>query len=200
MPAALNGETWNLALLAEFCRPLTIENGGLSFRYRGRHIRFESGRVRESYIVLKEQFVDELYRWLDVRGCEVLDIGGSIGDSAVYFALNGARRVLVLEPYPGSFSVLRANVAANQLGDVITPLCAGGGRDGSMTVSADTASISAELRESTRGVEVPTYSLEALLKLGQWADAVARIDCEGGEYPLLLEARRGIAAVSPIFY
>jgi len=38
------------------------------------------------------------YDWLDVKGKRVLDVGASIGDTAVYFALRGAREVVAFEP------------------------------------------------------------------------------------------------------
>jgi len=40
------------------------------------------------------------YDWLDVKGKRVLDVGASIGDTAVYFAVKGASEVVAFEPYP----------------------------------------------------------------------------------------------------
>lgn len=184
----LNSEAWNLSLLAAYCGPLEVHGDWLSFRYRGRRVAIWHGDVREYHSVLREQFVDEQYRWLDVNNREVLDVGGSIGDSAIYFALNGARRVLALEPYPASFRVLQENARANHLEQVITPLCAGVGRDGEILVSESIASGSTALRPCADGVSVPTYSLASLLARDEWSDPAAKIDCEGAEYHLIMDA------------
>jgi len=34
----------------------------------------------------------------------------NIGDSAIYFALNGAKRIIGLEPYPYAFSYAEKNI------------------------------------------------------------------------------------------
>lgn len=188
LTSVLNSEQWNLGLLGAYCGPLVVQGDRLKFRYRGRQVALRRGDVREYHSVLREQFVDEQYRWLDVRGRDVLDVGGSIGDSAIYFALNGARRVLVLEPYPASFRLLQANIAANNLGGSITALLAGAGTDGVVEVSSAVASGSTAMRATAGGVAVPSRSLASLLAQGDWLDPVAKIDCEGGEYPLLMSA------------
>jgi len=35
-----------------------------------------------------------------LRGREVVDVGASVGDTALYFVLNGARKVIAVEPLP----------------------------------------------------------------------------------------------------
>jgi GT2 family glycosyltransferase len=50
------------------------------------------------------------YSFLNVVNRDVIDIGMNIGDSTIYFALNGARRVIGLEPYPYAFSYAKINV------------------------------------------------------------------------------------------
>jgi len=57
----------------------------------------------------------------------VVDIGASIGDSSIYFALNGASYVIALEPYPYTFNLAVKNVKVNNLNDKIKILNAGYG-------------------------------------------------------------------------
>jgi FkbM family methyltransferase len=45
----------------------------------------------------------------------VVDTGASNGDSAIYFALNGASKVLALEPDPESYALAEENVKVNKL-------------------------------------------------------------------------------------
>lgn len=192
LESAVNSEAWDLAVLGRYCGPLVRNESGLSIRYRGRHLTFLLGGAQEYHVPLREVFADQAYSWLDVPGREVLDIGAFIGDSAIYFAVRGARRVLAVEPFPASFRLLQANIAANGLDNLVTTVCAGAGCDGSVEVPPGTSGISTELTFSPSGVAVPTYSLGTLLARCDWElDAVAKIDCEGGEYPLLMCASAG---------
>jgi FkbM family methyltransferase len=35
-----------------------------------------------------------------LKGRDVIDVGASVGDTALYFILNGARKVIAVEPLP----------------------------------------------------------------------------------------------------
>lgn len=50
-------------------------------------------------------FIDEDYTPLNVKGNIVIDIGMNIGDFSMYFALNGTRKIIGLEPRPDQFSI-----------------------------------------------------------------------------------------------
>ena len=52
--------------------------------------------------LINENFIKEQYKWLDVEGKNVVDVGANIGDTAIYFALKGAKHVYAFEPYPYS--------------------------------------------------------------------------------------------------
>ena len=43
--------------------------------------------------MIEENFVNEQYKNLDVKDKDVVDIGANIGDTAIYFALKGAKHV-----------------------------------------------------------------------------------------------------------
>ena len=61
-------------------------------------------RMQDEHYILNEVFMHQEYWWLWRRitpGTTVIDIGGFIGDTAVYFAMNkNAESVHVLEPMP----------------------------------------------------------------------------------------------------
>ena len=50
-------------------------------------------------------FLYEEYQTLPVKDRIVIDIGGSIGDTAIYFALKGAKKVIALEPFLLNYEV-----------------------------------------------------------------------------------------------
>jgi FkbM family methyltransferase len=60
--------------------------------------------MRESILAIFEY--GDWYEDLNVRGRVVVDVGAYIGDSAIYFALRGARKVVAVEPHPGAYEVL----------------------------------------------------------------------------------------------
>jgi hypothetical protein len=64
---------------------LTYKDKKVIFRYTNDY------QLSNTLTGIKEQFIEEQYEPVDVKGRDVLDIGASIGDSAIYFALNGAK-------------------------------------------------------------------------------------------------------------
>jgi FkbM family methyltransferase len=44
-----------------------------------------------------------------------VDVGADVGDTAILFSLRGARRVIVLEPYPRLYGEALLNIKANGL-------------------------------------------------------------------------------------
>jgi len=134
-------------------------------------------------------FGSEDYKILKPENEIVIDIGANIGDSPIYFALNKAKYVIALEPYPYTFNLAVQNIKANNLNDKITILNSGYGKtseivkvDEKMRNTGRTILVS-----SNEGKEVKLYSLETLINEFDIKEAVLKIDCEGCEYNLLNE-------------
>jgi len=70
---------------------------------------------------LQEIFLDNAYQY-DVAGKNVVDIGMNIGDSAIYFAKKGAKRVIGLEPNKESFDLAVKNIEDSKVTDIVTPI------------------------------------------------------------------------------
>lgn len=134
-------------------------------------------------------FLCEEYSFLHCEGEDVVDIGANISDSAIYFALNNAKRVIALEPYPYSYISAEANIKNNDLGNVITLINAGYGNDSTITVDeAFHNETSSDLIASEQGINIPIYSLKSLIGRYNLRSPVLKMDCEGCEYNLLNEA------------
>jgi len=163
---------------------LSLTKEGISFLYKGQPVLIYPGRFGGP----NEVFMREDYSFLNVAGRDVIDIGMNIGDSTIYFALNGAKRVIGLEPYPYSFSYAEKNVKLNNLQNVII-LNAGYGKDSNIIVDdSKIPSNASSLKASNKGgKEIPIYSLETLIHKYEIRDAVLKMDCEGCEYSLLDE-------------
>jgi len=88
------------------------------------------------------------YDWLDVKGRRVLDVGASIGDTAVYFALRGAREVVAFEPYPFPYGYALKNVDANGLKNVKVINAGVSGHDGTVKVTKGETTTGSDLKAS----------------------------------------------------
>lgn len=92
-----------------------------------------------------------------VEGRDVVDIGAGVGDSAVYFALRGAKRVIALEPVEEYYSELIENIELNGVKDRVIALKEYAGEN----------------------------TLVELTEKYKISKGVLKIDCEGCEYAVL---------------
>ncbi|MCS7297339.1 MAG: FkbM family methyltransferase [Bacteroidia bacterium] len=142
-------------------------------------------------VALAEVFIGRPYgsNFKDMR---VLDIGGYKGESAIFFALNGAASVACIEPSPVAAEHILENIALSGFENRIKyyPVAIGSERGTqSFFITAEEASGSSlfpTLRASNlsyRTAEVPVYTLEDILEELGWSEAdFAKVDCEGCEY------------------
>jgi FkbM family methyltransferase len=168
---------------APFVRP---GNGGIPvrFTFRGRTIGCVLGDVCE-YEVLEEVFVDEVYGHdLPTRASTIVDLGGHVGLSALYFLARYPRaRVLVVEPNPTLQRRLRRNVG--QVGRITIVPVAVADRDGEARLSVPSGSWSGRL-DDEHGHPVPTVTLDTLLpEHGFYPVDVLKFDIEGAEFKAL---------------
>ena len=149
---------------------------------------------------LLDVFINEDYRFLNVKDKDVIDIGASIGDSAIYFAYNGAKKVIALEPYPYSFNFAVRNVKDNNLDEKVILLNAGYGKDGKLVVDDNLVSNAGmDLKDSEKGKSIRIYSLKSLLsEFNLNGNLMLKMDCEGCEYNLLNEEDQILANFSKI--
>jgi len=159
--------------------------------YAGRKLHFSGIMMNryDSFIVndLLEVYFFEEYGFLDVRGKSVVDVGASIGDSAIYFAAKGARLVKAYEPVPHICRLLKRNVELNKLEDVVSVECSavvGDAQEGEIAICVKKHGYGFIPRSLPFGecegslIRVPGVTISR-------AD-VLKIDCEGCEYDVLL--------------
>ena len=135
-----------------------------------------------------EIFENCIYDTLNVSCRDVVDVGAFVGDSAIYFALKGAKRVIAIEPHPGAYAEMLENIRLNNLEGVIIPLNAGlAGKPGRIHVE----SVSEEETIGTFHRFGDVGSVEAVTlddivnRFGIREGAVLKMDCEGCEYEVL---------------
>ena len=159
----------------------------LKFKYKNYHIQLLDA-VNNGAV--SDVFAKEEYSWLAPNTYFLIDIGGNIADSAIYFALNGAQHIIAIEPYPYSYRTAIENIKLNNLVDKITFINAGYGK-GKITVDANIKNDgSTPLNASENGIEVSLMSLQDIIvnhKLKVQDKLLLKMDCEGCEYNLLDE-------------
>jgi FkbM family methyltransferase len=137
-------------------------------------------------------FDHNVYRYLDVTGKVVIDIGAYIGATAIYFALKGARKVIAIEPHPKAFKEMLMNIKLNELEDKVIPINAGlASRPGRICVG------NIDIKDAHRTYlkpapislcenGVPTIALSEIIEKANIREAVLKMNCEGCEYDVLL--------------
>ncbi|MEM3846593.1 MAG: FkbM family methyltransferase [Candidatus Parvarchaeota archaeon] len=162
-----------------------MDESTFSLTYDKHTVKFDPKETGE----LDETFFNDTYLFLKVQGKDVIDIGASVGDTAIYFAIRGARRVISLEPYPYTFNYAVKNVGSSEFKDRIEVVNVGYGEDRKIRIDTSfIPTIGSGLREAENGLEIDLYSLETLLKKYGMKSAILKLDCEGCEYNLLKES------------
>jgi FkbM family methyltransferase len=163
--------------------------------YKGRQLGFNYNTSEEkihAILMIIGEFFDEPHSMLDVKGREVVDVGAYIGDTPIYFALNGAKHVYGLEPYPYSYKLAKKNIATNKLDSKITMINAGcGSKKGSIKIQTqyDKGMAGSELKFSKSGKTIPIIPLSSIVERYKLRNAVLKIDCEGCEYEIVVKSK-----------
>lgn len=133
-------------------------------------------------------FIREEYKWLKPKGNIIIDIGANIADSSIYFASQGATKVIALEPYPYSYRLAQENILNNSYNEKIILVNAGYGNDSEIYVKDTFTTGESQLIPSIDGIRIKIFSLETLLDKYNIDSAILKMDCEGCEYNLLNES------------
>jgi FkbM family methyltransferase len=143
--------------------------------------------MRESILAIFEY--DDWYEDLNVRGRVVVDVGAYIGDSAIYFAWRGAKKVIAIEPRPGAYEEMLENIRLNSLETTIFPISAGiASRPGKILleeVDIETTNVTYHRPKDQKGA-IPVVTLGDLIREFNLSGAVLKMNCEGCEYDVIL--------------
>ena len=160
-----------------------LDNGsGLEITFKNKQIKLYGWEPW----CLSEIFFNEDYSKLNVNNKTVIDIGGFIGDSALYFISKGAKKCITLEPYPSNFKILLKNIQKNNLTDKIIPINGFCSNTSKFSYFDEHyVGSSRSISKSTSGQKIKSFSLLDIHNKYDISDACLKIDCEGCEYEIL---------------
>ncbi|MFP3287636.1 MAG: FkbM family methyltransferase [Acidilobus sp.] len=144
---------------------------------------------------LVETFIEGDYEVPEVlsglRDRDVIDVGASAGDTALYFVLNGARKVIAVEPLPNVAKCAEENLKLNGVTDEVKVINAALG-SGPVSVPCDYdlwSSIGFSTLSASGPCKVLGVSLDDLLKMVD-DPYLLKMDCEGCEAQVILGPER----------
>jgi FkbM family methyltransferase len=190
----LNYDFEALAIAHGFKNSFKIENGILYLQHNNFHKIAFSGWDGNGDIF--PIFFGSGYDELSVCDKDVIDIGANIGDSAIYFVLKGANKVIALEPMPKNHQLAKKNIQINGMSDKIELLLAGcGSKTSTIYCNPDTSGIVTYLDETSKSetsINIPIITLGEILKHSKSDSCVLKMDCEGHEYDIILNTPKQV--------
>jgi len=144
---------------------------------------------------MAEVFAVGLYEVPEVlsglRGRNVIDVGANAGDTALYFVLNGARKVIAVEPLPNVARCAEENVRLSGATDKVKVINAALSNE-PVSVPCDYDLLSSRYFSTLKGsgpCKVPGVSLGDLLNMVE-DPYLLKMDCEGCEAQVILGPER----------
>ncbi len=143
--------------------------------------------------ILAETFLYDIhFRGADLTGLSVVDVGASIGDSALYFASKGAT-VYAYEPEPSTFQRLVHNLSLNpSLSKRVVPEMCAIGSEGEIAFRAGKGSLSGPFGTGGTQITVHSMNLASVLKRHSLSDPfLLKLDAKGSEFDIVTQPEAG---------
>lgn len=160
-----------------------IKDNYMEFTYKDKRLRFY-GFLLNGHVY--NQFISFEYGKIDFKNKTVIDIGANIGDSSIYFAINGAKEVYAIEPMPKLFNYLTENIRFNNITNIIPLNVAIGNEEGLIKIPNIDVGLDAytkNFQNSENGNIIPVKTLRSIISEYVISEnIVLKIDCEGCEY------------------
>ncbi len=101
---------------------LSIQKDGILYKFKLiPTLDLEKAPFVHDLFPFRDIFTLRLYDLYPCAGGVVVDVGGYVGDTAIYFAKKGARKVYAYEPNPVNYKYLVMNVDLNGVSEIVVP-------------------------------------------------------------------------------
>jgi FkbM family methyltransferase len=134
-----------------------------------------------NYLTVLYELNDKMYD-VDFNNKVVLDAGGFTGDTAVYFASKGAKKIITYEPVPYHNKLIKMNIKLNGTNAELHEEGIGD-EDGYKTIHYETLGMDFGLTSGSKQIEIRTRDARKVIE-ESGAD-IAKFDCEGAEESLI---------------
>lgn len=169
------------ALTIFLLKYILIKKENITINYKNKQLILPNNIT--SLGVINEIFVEEDYKYLKVKNKKVLDLGGYIGDTAIYFLANGAEYIEVYEPNKKNFKYLQkntkkfSNIKIFNKGVTVKPVNV-------YLYKGKNVSLMTQIKESKKVKKSKnTISIAGILKKKRFD--ILKMDIEGGEYEII---------------
>lgn len=154
--------------------------------------------ILETSTFYERELLEELRGRLLSPGI-VIDVGANIGNHSLYFAQVLGRKVMAFEPNDQAFSILKENIAVNDLERLVQPfkMALGNERGEGRSVLPENGNLGMARFEMGQGGDIPCDRLDDLLQDGTDV-ALLKIDVEGAEVEVLAGAERLLTEQAPV--
>lgn len=168
-----------------------------TIQFRSTDLKF---KVRSPMDVwsLKETFIDRFYEVYGFRidkNWSVIDIGAGLGEYTLFAAQQTNGQVIAFEPFPQSSYLLDENIKLNNLNNIKSYQEAVSSKPGTLTLDLSSdeplqfQGLNNMVTETSRGITVSSKTLDDILSRdGLGMVNLVKLDCEGAEYEILLNA------------
>ncbi|ADB86822.1 methyltransferase FkbM family [Saccharolobus islandicus L.D.8.5] len=187
--------------------PSTEINWGImaylhGWRFRNGIWQFNDIKLKHITFTAIEVFNEKIYHINEIKDKSVVDVGASIGDSAIYFAKEGAKKVIALEPLPSVYNEAKDNVELNNLEDKIILLNAAlGVTKGKIKVPRN-YDIYMSFNYRTNGYGDTFVDVVTLNDVLKYIDQpyLLKMDCEGCEYDIITKDYENVRKFDNIIF
>jgi FkbM family methyltransferase len=160
--------------------------GGLVF------VSEDKEHFKDTLHLILDNFVAGQYSALPVKDRYVVDIGANIGDTAIRFAVLGAKHVYAYEPFPYIYEIAKWNIIQNRFERKIK-LFNEAVSDKKSIIKIDEKFRSygnTALQENSKGKKVSVVTLKEIVKRHELGNSSLKLDAEGYEYRIILSSSK----------